>query len=93
MNEPTIICPNCKIEIKLTDSLAAPIIESTRQQYEQKIVQKDAEIGKREAAVRDQQMVLAKARESIDEQVAEKGDEQVAADDLQVVHGSLVSRL
>ena len=24
--EPTIICPNCKTEIKLTESLAAPLI-------------------------------------------------------------------
>ncbi len=30
MTEPTITCPNCKTEIKLTESLAAPLIESTR---------------------------------------------------------------
>ena len=35
MNEPTIICPSCKTEIKLNESLAAPLIEATRQQYEQ----------------------------------------------------------
>lgn len=34
MTEPTIICPNCKIEIELTKSLAAPLIESTRKQFE-----------------------------------------------------------
>lgn len=27
MTEPTIICPNCKTEIKLTESLAAPEAE------------------------------------------------------------------
>lgn len=26
MTEPTIICPNCKTEIKLTESLAAPLV-------------------------------------------------------------------
>ena len=26
MTEPTIICPHCKTEIKLTESLAAPLI-------------------------------------------------------------------
>ena len=31
MTEPTIICPNCETEIKLTESLAAPLIASTRQ--------------------------------------------------------------
>jgi hypothetical protein len=72
MNDPTIICPNCKAEIKLTESLAAPLIESTRKQYEQRIADKDTEVAKRETAIRDQQAALAKARESIDEQVAEK---------------------
>jgi hypothetical protein len=72
MTEPTIVCPSCKAEIKLTESLAAPLIESTRRQYEQRLVEKDADIAKREKAVKDQQAVLAKAQESIDEQVAVK---------------------
>ncbi|MBE7458011.1 MAG: DUF2130 domain-containing protein [Phycisphaerae bacterium] len=72
MTEPTIVCPNCKTEIKLTESLAAPLIESTRRQYEQRIADKDADIAKREKAVREQQAALAKAQESIDEQVAAK---------------------
>jgi len=70
MNEPIIICPNCSTEIKLTESLAAPLIEITRKQYEQRIAQKDAEVAEREAAIRKQQADLAKAQESIDEQVA-----------------------
>jgi hypothetical protein len=32
MTEPTIICTNCKTVIKLTESLAAPLIEFTRRQ-------------------------------------------------------------
>ncbi len=44
MTEPTIICPNCKTEIKLTESLAAPLIESTRKQFEQQLAQKDVNI-------------------------------------------------
>lgn len=70
MTEPTITCPSCKTEIKLTESLAAPLIESTRRQYEQRIAEKDADIRKREATVKEQQAALAKAQESIDEQVA-----------------------
>ncbi len=72
MTEPTIVCPSCKTEIKLTESLAAPLIESTRRQYEQRIADKDADIAKREKAVKEQQAALAKAQESIDEQVAAK---------------------
>jgi len=47
MTEPTIICPNCKTEIKLTESLAAPLIAATRQQFEQQLAQKDSDIDKR----------------------------------------------
>jgi len=63
MNEPIIVCPSCKTEIKLTESLAAPLIETTRKQYEQQIAQKDADVAKREAAIRTQQANLAKAQE------------------------------
>ena len=41
MTEQTIVCPNCKTEFKLTESLAAPLIEAVRRQYEQQITQKD----------------------------------------------------
>ena len=33
MTEPQIICPNCSHEIKLTESLAAPLIEETRKRF------------------------------------------------------------
>ncbi len=72
MNEPTIICPNCKPEIKLTESLAAALIEATRQRYEQKIAQKEADVANREAAIREQQAEINKAQDSIDEQVTAK---------------------
>ena len=51
MNEPTIICPNCQHELKLTESIAAPLIQKSRQQFEQRLAQKDQEISKREAFV------------------------------------------
>ena len=72
MNEPVIVCPNCKSEVKLNESLAAPLIEATRRQYEQKMSAKNAEMLGREAAIRDQQAILQQAQESIDEQVAAK---------------------
>ena len=51
MAEPTIVCPHCKSEIKLTESLAAPLLESVRRDYEQRLVQKDADMAKREQAL------------------------------------------
>ena len=78
MVEPTIVCPSCKSEVKLTESLAAPLIDSIRQQYEQRLAREQAEISKREAAVKQQQDAIAKARASIDEQVAAKKPEETA---------------
>jgi hypothetical protein len=70
MTEPTLTCPSCRIEIKFTASLAAPLIADTRRRYETQLVQKDAEVAAREAAVRDQQEKLASARQEIDVEVA-----------------------
>ncbi len=72
MTEPTIICPKCKTEIKLTESLAAPLIESTRQEFEKQLAQKDADIVNRENALSQREKALLKEKASIDEQVAAK---------------------
>jgi hypothetical protein len=72
VNEATINCPKCKTKIKLTESLAAPLIEATRQEYERKIALKDADVAAREAVLHKERKALAKAQESIDEQVAAK---------------------
>ncbi|PYT03743.1 MAG: DUF2130 domain-containing protein [Acidobacteria bacterium] len=72
MAEPTIICPKCKNEIKLTESLAAPLIESTRREFEQRLAQKDIDIASREKSVRAGEEALAKAKESLESQIAEK---------------------
>ncbi len=70
--EPAIICPNCSTEIKLTESLAAPLIQTVRKEYETKIAQKEADVAKRESELRSQQEAVKDAQKAIDEQVAEK---------------------
>jgi hypothetical protein len=72
MIEPTITCPSCRAEIKLTDSLAAPLIEKTRQEFQLKIAQNEEEIGKRELALHEQLEALAKAQATVQEQVDAK---------------------
>lgn len=72
MADPTIICPSCQTEIKLTDSLAAPLIETTRREYEKRLAQKDAEAVKRETALREREEAITKAQHAIDDQVSEK---------------------
>lgn len=75
ISDPKIICPNCKTEIRLTESLAAPLIAATRQQYEQQLRQKDEDVAKREQNIRDREKQILDARRTLDEQVAD----QVAA--------------
>jgi hypothetical protein len=72
MPEPTIICPQCKTEIKLTESLAAPLLEATKRDFEQRLAQKDADAAKRDAALREREAALAKSQERFEEQVADK---------------------
>lgn len=72
MTEPIITCPKCKTEIKLTESLAAPLIETIRSEYDQRLAQKDADIIKREASLCEREKEIAKEKESIDDQVTEK---------------------
>src|SRR5213595_3954836 len=71
-SEPTITCPSCKAEIKLTESLAAPLIESTRRQYEQRLAQQNDHVAKRESALKAREEALAKEKEAVDAAVAEK---------------------
>jgi hypothetical protein len=81
LNEPVITCPNCRCEIKLTESLAAPLIETVREQYERKLFDKETSFAKRESALREQSADLERARAAIDEQVSER----VKAERLQIV--------
>jgi hypothetical protein len=62
MAEPTIICPKCKNEIKLTESLAAPLIESTRLDFEKRLAQKDLDVAGREKSIQEREAALSKAK-------------------------------
>lgn len=72
MTEPTIKCPNCSTEIKLTEQLAAPVLEATRRKFEHAMSQKDAEVAKREAEITRQQASLAKEKAAIADHVADQ---------------------
>lgn len=75
MSEPTIRCPNCRTEIKLTESLAAPLIDATRRHFELRLAEKDAEVARREAAIQEQQASLKKSRDSLEQQIAARLEE------------------
>jgi hypothetical protein len=67
--EPTITCPKCGTEIKLTESLAAPLIAATKRDFEQRMAAHDAAIRAREEA-------LAHAQQRLDERLADRLKEE-----------------
>jgi hypothetical protein len=85
LSEPTITCPKCKAEIPLTESLAAPLLEATRRQYEIRLSQKDKEIEQREDGLREQEKHLADAKRKLDQEVADQVAEQLKAERARVV--------
>lgn len=85
MTEPTITCPNCKTEIRLTESLAAPLIEATRKQFEERLSQKDAEVAKREESIREKEKQIAEAKHNLDEQVADQVVARLKTERAQVI--------
>ncbi|GJL90909.1 DUF2130 domain-containing protein [Hyphococcus sp.] len=72
MDQPKITCPNCSTEILLTESLAAPLLKATREEFQAKITEKELEVAQREQGIRDKEKQIAEAQRSIDEQVSEK---------------------
>ena len=74
MTEPTITCPDCKSTIKLTESLAAPLVEATRKRFESVLADKEKQVADREAVLRLQQVALEQAQASIEEQLVARLD-------------------
>ena len=85
MTELTITCPKCKTDFPLTESLAAPLIEATRQQFEQKLSQKDEEIAQREQAVRDKEKLVTEEKRALEQQVTDQVAQQLKTERVRVV--------
>ena len=71
-SDPTIACPNCGTEIKLNESLAAPLIAATRKDYESRLAKQSADFNKREEEVKAREEQIAKEREMVEKTVSDK---------------------
>jgi hypothetical protein len=71
-HEPTLHCPNCNHEIRLTESLAAPLIEETRREFNAQLARKDAEVAQRAEALRLEREQLNEARAQLEDQVTQR---------------------
>jgi hypothetical protein len=71
-HEAILQCPNCNHEIRLTESLAAPLLAETRQRFQQQLASKDAEMERKTEALRLEREQIAKDREQIEDHVAKR---------------------
>jgi len=70
--ESTLICPRCQAQIKLTESLAAPLLEKMRRGFDEMAARRDSEMIAREQSLSSQEAALCLARESLDAEVASR---------------------
>jgi len=71
-HDTTLQCPNCNHPIRLTESLAAPLIEETRKRFQKQLADKDSEVAQKLDLLRHERDDLAKARQEVDEQVRKR---------------------
>lgn len=71
MAEPSLNCPACGENIKLTESLAGPLIESTRREFQEKIKAKDAALATQRAALKEEQARIEKTRNNLETEIAQ----------------------
>ena len=72
----TIICPQCKSAIEVTEVLSAQLRSELRREFDAEQRKRDAEISQREADLRRAQQDVAAAKAAIDQQVAEQLQEE-----------------
>lgn len=77
--DPQITCPHCRSEIKLTESLAAPLLAATRADYEKRLQSQSETLAKERADLLQQQTRLAHAAANVEQEVAERLEAQRAA--------------
>lgn len=67
--EPTIKCPDCGTEIKFTESIAAPFIESAKKDYEKRLGAIRVDFEKRENELKAREETVSRERQTLREQL------------------------
>jgi hypothetical protein len=69
MMEPELTCPNCGTTIKLTESLAAPLVAATEAKYKGLLAEKEADVAKRDAELVERQEAIQKQETELAEKI------------------------
>jgi hypothetical protein len=72
MSDISITCPECGVEFELTESLAAPLLEDAKADYEAKLAQKNKELAKQKREMDDRRSELEKAEAALDKTISER---------------------
>jgi hypothetical protein len=85
MSDPIIICPSCRTEIKLNESLAEPLIEATKKEFEQKLLQKDVGVMKREEILIIKEKQIVEDKRNLNEQIENQVATQIKNERTRIV--------
>jgi hypothetical protein len=78
MNQIILTCKKCGAEIELTDSLAAPLLEKAKGEFERKLAEKNTEINLQKEETEKRRSALEGAEEALDQTIAERVAAQMA---------------
>ncbi|MDR1965392.1 MAG: DUF2130 domain-containing protein [Synergistaceae bacterium] len=78
--DPVITCPKCGAQVRLTESLAAPMMEVMRKQFEKRLEDKEREMSEREGKLREKSQEIAIREGAIDEKIASQVAERLDAE-------------
>jgi hypothetical protein len=68
-NDPIIVCPKCSAEIRLTESLAAPILAATKREYEKKLAHQEKVLQDREQGLLTKEAEIRKKSDGLDAEI------------------------
>ena len=83
MSDPLIACPKCGTQIKLTESLAAPMIQAARLEDQEKLRAKEQAIATKEATFQRQSLELKAQKNNMEAQISKRleGEQKRIAQD------------
>jgi hypothetical protein len=70
MKEIVVKCGQCGADVPLTDSLAAPLIEATKKEYERRLAQKDGQLETQRQEMESRRKDLEEAEAAIDDTIS-----------------------
>src|SRR3569833_330939 len=74
-----IICPNCQSEIEVTEVLSAQLRGELRKEFDAEQRKKESQLAERETALQRSLSEVQKAKDGIDQEVADRLDKEKKA--------------